>query len=170
MNPFEDDVGIAKLEKRLGVLLRQFKALAPGMTDLPLYNHNVGVEAVDFLPFGGTGFGALVTPWFINAVFLPLQPVPYDPDQVGKIVTVEMPAGQRSFTLGGDESVGLYWSHCIMSPLTQVVSHDAALVLARARLAELLTRPEADEETEVQPVVQSRRELLMGDVAEPVQG
>ena len=88
MNPFEDDIGIAKLEKRLGVLLRQFKTLAPGMTDLPLYSHNVGIEAVDFMPFGDVGFGALVTPWFINAVFLPLEPVSYNPDQVGKTGTV----------------------------------------------------------------------------------
>ncbi|MDJ0944403.1 MAG: [NiFe]-hydrogenase assembly chaperone HybE [Kiloniellales bacterium] len=170
MNPFEDDVGIAKLEKRLGLLLRQFKTLAPGMTDLPLYNHNVGIEAVDFMPFGGMGFGALVTPWFINAVFLPLEPVSYNPDQVGKTATVELPAGQRGFTLGGDEPVGLYWSHCIMSPLTQIVSHDAALVLARARLAELLTRPEADEGTEARPIVRSRRDLLISNLEEPALG
>ena len=142
MNPFEDEAGIARLEARLGVLVRQHKDLAPGMSDLPLYNDKVGVEAVDFMPFGEMGLGALVTPWFINAVFLPLEPVPYDAAKVGQVQSVELPAGERGFALGGDEAVGLYWTHAVMSPLNGIVSHEAAVALARAKLAALLTRPE----------------------------
>ena len=139
MTPFDDEVGIAKLEERLGVLVRRYKELAPAMRDLPLYNDKVGVEAVDFMPFGAMGLGAFVTPWFISLVFLPLEEVAYDPDSVGRTAVVDLPAGQRSFSLGGDEVTGLYWAHSVLSPLNQVVSHDAAVALARARLTEALT-------------------------------
>ncbi len=165
MTPFDDEAGIAKLEERLGVLVRQFKALSPGMSDLPLYNRQVSVEAVDFLPFGDTGFGVLLTPWFMNAVFLPLEPVAYDPERIGKVVGVELPAGRRSFTLSGDAEIGLYWSHCIMSPLQQIVSHDAALIVARAKLAELLTLPDQDREEQRPPAERSRRGMMFGDAA-----
>ncbi len=163
MTPFEDDAGIAKLEQRLGVLVRQHKVIAPGMSDLPLYNAKVSVEAVDFLPFGDMGFGALVTPWFINAVFLPLKPVAYDLHKVGRTAVVELPAGQRSFTLGGDEVTGLIWTHAIMSPLSQITSHDAAVIVARAKLAELLTRPEEEPSATEQPAERSRRDVLFGN-------
>ncbi len=169
MTPFDDDIGIAKLEQRLGVLVRRYQALAPAMSDLPLYNAKVGVEAVDFMPFGEMGLGALVTPWFINAVFLPLEPVAYDPDRVGRIETVELPAGQRSFTLGGDEVTGLIWAHSILSPLEKIVSHDAAVVFARAKLAELLTRPDPEPEIEHRPAERSRRELVLGRASAPAQ-
>ncbi len=162
MTPFEDDAGIAKLEQRLGVLVRQHKVIAPGMSDLPLYNAEVSVEAVDFLPFGDMGFGALVTPWFINAVFLPLEPVAYDGHKVGRTSVVELPAGQRSFTLGGDQVTGLIWTHAILSPLTQIVSHDAAVIVARAKLAELLTQPEEEPTVKEKPAERSRRDVLFG--------
>ncbi len=162
MTLFEDERAVARLEERLGVLVRHHKALAPAMSDLPLYNEKVGVEAVDFMPFGEMGFGALVTPWFINAVFLPLAPVAYDPDRVGRVRTVELPAGQRGFSLGGDEVTGLFWAHSILSPLEQMVSHDAAVVFARAKLAELLTRPARDDRPATPPAERSRRDVIFG--------
>jgi [NiFe] hydrogenase assembly HybE family chaperone len=175
MNPFEDDAAIAKLERRLGTLVAHFKALAPGMSDLPLYNDKVAVEAVDFMPFGDMGLGVLVTPWFINAVFLPLDPVPYDIDKIGRTVVAELPAGQRSFVMGGDEATGLFWSHSILSPLTQIVSHEAAVILARAELAALLTQPRAaaEEESDSSPEARSdwssgREGAAATEAAQPV--
>ena len=142
MNPFEDDAGIARLESRLGVLVGRYRMLAEGMRDLPLYNPAVVVEAVDFLPFGGMGFGVLVTPWFMSALFVPLEPVPFDPRRVGETMTVPLPAGERGFQLGGDEVTGLTWAHSLLSPLAGIPSHDAAVERARAELERLLTLPE----------------------------
>jgi [NiFe] hydrogenase assembly HybE family chaperone len=162
MTPFKDEIGIAKLEKRLGMLVRRFEALAPGMSDLPLYNEKVGVEAVDFIPFGVMGLGALVTPWFINLVFLPLDPVRYDGAKIGQTTMVELPAGLRGFTLGGDEVTGLFWAHSVMSPLTQTLSHDAATTMARAKLADVLSKPAEESETNKQSALKSRREFVLG--------
>ena len=164
MTPFEDEVAIAKLEKRLGKLVRRFETLSPGMADLPLYNDKVAVEAVDFLPFGEIGLGALVTPWFINLVFLPLDPVPYDVNSVGQTVLADLPAGQRSFVLGGDEVTGLFWAHSIMSPLPPKTTHAGAIALARSALASVLTIPdeETDPEAQKPPVPKSRREIILG--------
>ena len=157
MTPFEDERAVVRLEQRLGVLVRHYKAIAPAMSDLPLYNERVGVDAVDFMPFGEMGFGALVTPWFINAVFLPLEPVTYDPASVGRIWTVELPAGQRSFTLGGDEGTGLFWAHSLLSPLELMASHDAAVAFASAKLAELLTGSASEDRTARPAVERSHR-------------
>ena len=160
MTPLDDDVGIAKLERRLGVLVRHFRELAPGMSDLPLYNQKVSVEAVDFLPFGGMGLGVLVTPWFINLKFLPLDPVPFETENVGRVMTVELPAGQRAFALGGDEVTGLYWSHCIMSPLTDTLDHAAAVAVARSRLARVLTKPSNEPAPSNKRANKSRRQII----------
>ncbi len=170
MTPFEDEIGIAKLEKRLGVLVRRFEALAPGMSDLPLYNEKVGVEAVDFMSFGVMGLGTLVTPWFINLVFLPLDPVPYDAAKIGLTTTVELPAGLRSFTLGGDEVTGLFWTHSIMSPLTHTLSHDAAIAMAKVKLANVLSKPTEKPEMAKRSAVKSRREFVLGVSGGPMNG
>jgi [NiFe] hydrogenase assembly HybE family chaperone len=160
VNPFEDEVGIAKLEARLGVLVGQFRTLAQGMTDLPLYNAEVGVEAVDFLPFGDMGFGVLVTPWFMSALFLPLDPVPYDSNRVGAWGEVPLPAGGRAFQLSGDEVIGLYWAHSLLSPLSGIDSHEAAIEKARGELAKLLTLPPAQQQKPTRQA--SRRTTIFG--------
>lgn len=142
MNPFEDEGGILKLERRLGAVVARFRTLAEGMRDLPLYNPVVAVEAVDFLPFGSMGFGVLVTPWFMSALFLPLDSMPYDPRRVGTARAVPLPAGERSFQLGGDDALGLFWAHSLLSPLPGFEAHEAAVDHARYELARLLTPPE----------------------------
>lgn len=160
MNPFEDEAGIAKLEARLGELVGHFRSLAEGMNDLPLYNHEVVVEAVDFLPFGDMGFGVLVTPWFMSAIFLPLEPVVYEPDRVGEWSRVPLPTGERAFQLSGDEVIGMYWAHSLLSPLNGISSHGAALEKAREELERLLTLPpDAKPEPRAQA---SRRTTLFG--------
>ena len=166
--PLDDDAGIVKLEHRLGILVRHFKELAPGMSDLPLYNHKVGVEAVDFLPFAEMGLGALVTPWFINLVFLPLDAVPYAAEKVGLASTIELPAGQRTFVLGGDELTGLFWSYSIVSPLAETLDHDRAVDVARAGLTQVLTKPGNEPVPDGSQKTRSRREIIFGTPADPV--
>ena len=160
MNPFDDEAGIAKLEARLGVLVGQFRLLAQGMNDLPLYNHDVGVEAVDFLPFGDMGFGVLVTPCFMSAIFLPLDRVPYDARRMGAWSRVPLPAGERTFQLSGDEVIGLYWAHSLLSPLSGIACHDTAVERARDELVTILTQPPEPEPARARQA--SRRTTIFG--------
>jgi len=169
MTRFDDETAIARFERRLGTFVRRFEVLSPGMADLPLYNDKVAVEAVDFMPFGEMGFGALVTPWFVNLVFLPLELVDYDINRIGETKLVELPAGRRSFALGGDEVAGMFWAHSIMSPLPETTTHDGAVRLARSGLAAALTKPTGEAQDE-RAAAKSRREFMLGpssDLAAP---
>ena len=37
--------------------------------------------------------------------------------KIGRIVSVELPAGKRIFAVGGDEVIGLYQAHSLHSPV-----------------------------------------------------
>lgn len=153
---------IAQLEARVGVLYRRFRQIAEGMKDLPLYNHAISVEPVDFqlLPragsddaggvVGGTnecaatgdhGIGVLVTPWFMSVVVLPLEPQAFRMADVGRRVKRVLPGGVRELVVGGDEVIGSYESLSLFSPLSDFSAHEVAVERARSMLAELLATP-----------------------------
>lgn len=140
---------LARLEARVGVLYRRFRQIAEGMKDLPLYNPAISVEPVDFQLLGrdgdggadDLGIGVLVTPWFMNVVVLPLEPQPFRMADVGRRVTRALPAGERELVVGGDEVVGQYESLSLFSPLSDFVTHEAAVIRAQSMLAELLAPP-----------------------------
>ncbi|MCL2713401.1 MAG: [NiFe]-hydrogenase assembly chaperone HybE [Alphaproteobacteria bacterium] len=47
--------------------------------------------------------GVVLTPWFMNLVRLPIEPVVFDAAALGNAAMVELPAGQRKFITNGDE-------------------------------------------------------------------
>ncbi len=118
-------------EDRITKLVHRFTHIGEtGMRDLPIYNHNLEVEAVDFQPTDKGWLGVLITPWFINVILLPEQKsaaaVP-----LGEKVTHELPSGEHVFTVGEDDEVGGYDFITLASPTlkykSQQVAHDAAM-------------------------------------------
>ena len=155
----QEAVRLQRLEARVGVLYRRFRQIAEGMKDLPLYNHAIAVEPVDFqlLPGtgseagagdGGQGIGVLVTPWFMSVVLLPLEAQSFRMAEVGRRVTRSLPAGACEFVVGGDEVVGHLESLSLFSPLSDFATHEAAVLRGQAMLAALMTVPkqEGDEQ------------------------
>ncbi len=89
---------------RVLALIEQFRRVDASMRELPIYNDKVAVEAIGFGLFGdGALLGVMLTPWFMNLIILPIEPVPMNMAEIGKTVPVELPAGQRTFVVGGDE-------------------------------------------------------------------
>ncbi len=122
-------------------LLSQFREIDARMRDLPLYNAKVTMEIYGFRPFGERELiGILTTPWFMNLVLLPIEPVALDMRQVGRLEGVELPAGRRKFVVGGEREIGLYKAHSLHSPVLNFTLSGQACAEGR-RMLELLMRP-----------------------------
>lgn len=158
---------------RVAAMVERFKAIGEAnMKGLPIYNDRIEVEALGFQPFGEDLIGMLITPWFINALLLPGEPRPWEPNRIGNKRTVALPGGELAFTVGGDEEIGHYDSYSIRSPLQGVAGQEAARFLAEAALAKMLTPPKPDEPQAPAPACErdhgdvdmARRNLLRGRV------
>jgi [NiFe] hydrogenase assembly HybE family chaperone len=143
------------LSPRVAALVADYQDIQrTKMKDLPLNNPRLEVEAVDFQPLGDGALGALVTPWCINAVFLPPAGAP-TPTARGH--ERALPAGRVTFfpqhlpTCGDVELASLF------SPALDFEDHAAAVATAREALALLRTSPAAPA-----PAQRSRREFFDG--------
>ncbi len=151
--------------RRVQALLAQFRCIDAGMRELPIYNDKVAIEAIGFRPFGNAALlGVLLTPWFMNLIVLPAEPEPLDMAQVGGSVAIELPAGKRSFVIGGDEKLGLYRAHSLHSPVSSFTLPGQARAEATRLLALLMTPSAAEPVAADAPAARGvdRRALLFG--------
>jgi [NiFe] hydrogenase assembly HybE family chaperone len=133
---------------RIQALIGLFQRIDAGMRDLPFYNDKIAIEAIGFRPFGeGELLGIVLTPWFMNLITLPIEPVRMEMARIGRVVSVELPAGKRIFAVGGDEMVGLYRAHSLHSPVLNFTLPGQAQAEARRMLALLMTPADAAAET-----------------------
>ena len=150
---------------RVQALIEQFQRIDAGMRDLPIYNDKIAIEAIGFRPFGDSDLlGVMLTPWFMNMILLPIEPVPLNMAEIGKSVVIELPAGKRNFVVGGDETSGLYKAHSLHSPVLNFTLPGQACAEAK-RLLLLLMTPAAAEPAAKDGAGASgvdRRSLLFG--------
>lgn len=158
-------------EDRITRLVERFTHIGEtGMRDLPIYNHHLEVEAVDFQLTENGWLGVLITPWFINVILLPEQKsaasVP-----LGEKVTHELASGEHVFSVGEDDELGHYDFITLASPTLNFKSQHVAREAAEKALTKLRTPPnEYQEEIPEQPVEfvtpeqkgKQRREFLRG--------
>jgi [NiFe] hydrogenase assembly HybE family chaperone len=151
---------------RVQALIELFQRIDAGMRDIPIYNGKIAVEAIGFRPFGeGEVLGVVLTPWFMNMIMLPIEPVPMEMAEIGRTVSVELPAGKRAFVVGGDEAIGLYKAHSLHSPVLSFTLPGQAQAEARRMLALLMTPPDVTAETATNGSATKRlhrRALLFG--------
>lgn len=146
---------------RVVALLEQFRRVDAGMRDLPIYNGKVPIAAIGFRRFGDDALiGVVLTPWFMNLVILPIEPVPMAMAQIGKSANIELPAGPRSFVIGGDEGIGLYKALSLHSPVLDFTLPGQAEAEARRMLALLMTPPQPAEPDGRSGKTLDRRALL----------
>jgi [NiFe] hydrogenase assembly HybE family chaperone len=161
------EAGHAQRIMALEAITRAHDAMLDGLS---IYNPALSVEAIGFRPVGPAGaaadlLGALVTPWAIDLVLLPIVEIPFDPDKVGASETLLFPCGPRVFTWSGERAVGLFRHETLQAPCPHIESHDAAIALARSALATLLSPPppvETTPATQTAAGAPSRRSLLFG--------
>lgn len=141
------------LQARVSALVADYQHVFHAkMADLPLNNPHLAVEAVDFQPLGDGALGVLVTPWAINAVFLP---PPGAPKPTARGHERALPAAVVTFFPQALPTAGDVELASLFSPAQQFEDQAAAVATAREALALLRTPP-----APTPPEAHSRRELL----------
>jgi len=149
------------LDQRVAALQDLFAHIAATRMDgVPILKPELRVQAVGFEPAADAtaGVGVLITPWFMNLVWLPMDPESADTTAPG--ATRERCVGNEVFPFIGahERGFGRYEVCSLFSPMFEFADHDAALATALAVLEELrkpaTVPPSAPD--------RSRRALLLG--------
>ena len=126
------------------------------MTDLPIVNPVLAVEAVGFEQWEDQDLGVLITPWFMNLVLLPDSLRLADLPQ-GERVECRFPSGPCELTVYNDEELGSYLAAVLFRTVADFPDRDVARALAEEALANILAEPSGNDTEKV-----SRRGLLTG--------
>lgn len=128
---------------------------ATRMAGVPIVREGFRVHALGFQPHDGGEAGVLLTPWFMNLVFLPAPDAP--PLAVGALRARSLGTHRFDFIGAHEEGFGPYEACSLFSPVFEFEDEAAALATAHAVLAELRkTAP---------PPQPARRALLFGSRA-----
>jgi len=130
---------------------------AERMADLPVFNHALQVEAVDFQPWGPGWIGVLITPWFMNVILLPNDPEAWQTLVLGQKVTRKLPFGEQEFMVGEEEELGKYQFRSLHSPMFRFKSQESARKTATAALGRLMNTSEV--EVQMTPRVAQARSI-----------
>jgi [NiFe] hydrogenase assembly HybE family chaperone len=166
------------VNERVMALQALFERIAATrMQGVPMLHPGLKVQAVGFEPEpgradepspGSAAVGVLVTPWFMNLVWLPLgDEAAAAVAAVGQTRTRAVGCERFGFIGAQEDGFGAYEACSLFSPMFEFVDQAAAVATARAVLAELRRPPEP---VKPPPVVASRRALLFGRGASPAAG
>jgi [NiFe] hydrogenase assembly HybE family chaperone len=122
------------------------------MAGIPILNPVLRVQAVDFQLYQQIWLGVLISPWFMNILFMR-----DDGFAVGTKVMHSFPAGQFEFTVAFEDALGFYQTCSLYSPMFDFDQQDTAVQTAQAALQALLQVPD-------RPNI-SRRDLLRGHIS-----
>ncbi|MCB6176690.1 [NiFe]-hydrogenase assembly chaperone HybE [Rhodobacter sp. Har01] len=156
---------LAERDRRTEALVADFREVFHAkMRDVPMVNHALHVQAVDFQPWEGGFLGVLVAPWFMNLVFLPPNVWPLLP--AGAKETIAFASGDYEFLHNSRPMVGPYLACSLFSPMGDFTSQLQAVDVARAIMQELF-RPENRAETDRAGEIRARREAELAPPPQP---
>lgn len=121
------------------------------MAGIPILHPAIGVAMRGLRRYGENHVGVLVTPWFMNLVFLPLrapgdeggEPVP----RVGAKRGFVLPSGYYEGLAGYEDGLGWHWSCSLFSPMFDFADMDNAVETADVSLDLLFTAPDGSRST-----------------------
>ena len=116
------------------------------MTEVPILNNTLSVEAVDFQRWQGHWLGIVVTPWCMSVLLVPGSTDNWVSTGDNKRRFVRFPAGDFAFLGATEGELGEYQSCPLFSPMGQFASQLEATMTARASLIALLTEPRSAQE------------------------
>ena len=152
-----------EMPARVQALVALFRHVqATRMVGVPVLNAALEVEAVGFEPAlvepgePPAAVGVLLTPWFMNLVWLPLQPDPRA-DRVGQGRVRAVGPTSFEFIGAHEPGLGAYEACSLASPMFEFPDQAQARATARAVLAEL--RPPVPPGP---PISKGRRGFLFG--------
>lgn len=130
------------------------------MSDVPILNHALEIEAIGFQTWGEAWLGVLVTPWFMNLVLLPKPKADWTELKPTTSTIERFPAGDLEFLVANQEEIGPYKTCTLFSDTHIFIDQDAARVAAEAAMDALIypKPPEPPKRPDI-----SRRAFLRGD-------
>ncbi len=131
------------LPQRLVETFRRIQA--ERMTDLPILNPYIDVEAVGFRRWQGQWVGVLVTPWHIGLYVLPGDEATWPRVARGASYSWALPLGDYDFLMDQEAGFGPYHVCTLMSPVTQFTDQATARASAEALMAQLFANGGAGE-------------------------
>lgn len=122
---------------------------AERMRGVPILNEALDVAAVGFAPWEGRWLGAMVTPWFMNLMLVPLDAEAWTPVASGRKRRYGLPAGEYEFIGGDDPLLGEHQMCSLFSPMFDFADMETATLTAKLALAAVLDPAHADRESGV---------------------
>jgi len=145
-----------------------FRIQREQMSDVPILNPALSVEAVDFQRWQGHWLGIVVTPWCMSLLLVPGSAQGWVSVGDNKRRFVRFPAGDFAFLGSAEAELGEYQSCPLFSPMARFASQSEATQTARASLVAMLSSPEvaaaakeASPPTAGQPSLSRRRFLAL---------
>jgi [NiFe] hydrogenase assembly HybE family chaperone len=133
-----------------------WKAIAPRMADLPIYNLKLTVQTTEFRTHGPWTVGVVVTPWFMNVVAVPDDPAVLP--SAGATVTIALPGGGIDAIVADLDGFGRLACASLFSPMDAFDDPAVTDATARAALAALFQ----PEHAAPCPPTLDRRRLFLG--------
>lgn len=147
----------AFVAQRVTLLTRVFRSIGETrMQGVPVLHPGLRVEAVAFEAVDDGAFGVLITPWFMNLMWLPFNDAEAVP--AGSTRMREL-GGERLEFIGAREiSFGAYEMCSLFSPMSDFADQDAARETA-GEVLRLLRKPSPKPDV---PLAPSRRAFITG--------
>ena len=150
----------AFVAQRAATLTSVFRTIEDTRMDgMPFLHPELQVEAVDFEAVEDGAFGVLITPWFMNLMWLPF-------DDAAAVLAgatrVRELGGERLEFIGArEDSFGAYEMCSLFSPMSAFADQDAARKTA-GEVLRLLRMPAAQADVPQVAQIPSRRAFLTG--------
>lgn len=147
-------------DPRIAALVTHFRVVEQTrMQDVPILNPHLQVEAVSFQPFEHGWMGVLITPWFMNLVWLP--PVAQIPEH--DPFTLTLSSGEYECQRNQATEVGTFYVCSLFSPVLQFEDQAAAVLTARHVMLTVIDYREHNPViAQGKPSAVSRRDFLRG--------
>ena len=120
------------------------------MAGLPICNPAVRVQAVGFCEWQERWVGVLVTPWTISLVMMPGENVPLNTLASDEKMTWEFPSGKYEFMGLNEAALGTCQTCSLISPVTDVETHEDAVSIAREVMEALFLSDQSDQKRDAE--------------------
>ncbi|MCX7176453.1 MAG: [NiFe]-hydrogenase assembly chaperone HybE [Proteobacteria bacterium] len=139
------------------------------MSDVPIVNPALRVQALDFALWQENWLGVLITPWCINLMLLPGPNGHWKSVSGNHRLFHSFPSGNYAFLGGKEAEIGEYQSCSLISEMSQFAEHESACAVAREVIKNMLKAPDPvpealkkEQDCKTEPSLSKRRFLLLG--------
>ena len=136
------------------------------MSDVPVVNPALRVQALDFALWQNNWLGVLITPWFINLMLLPGAGGSWESVMGNQRRFQSFPSGKYAFLGGNEAEIGEYQSCSLISAMAQFEDQEGACAVASEVIGNILKAPQPvarQTADPAEPSLSKRKFLMLGD-------